>query len=222
MSPTAIGKNTLAAEELRSFVDRIENLEAQKKQIAEDIKLVKQEAASRGFIQKGINYLIKIRKKKPHDLQEEEEIAHLYRHSLGMDTEPPLFRQIQAMSRDVAGGEKLLEAFMLLAPPTGDVILTIGGKRVRIWRDKDGQPRSEDYTPPDPAASNGRGRGPAPRPKPEVPDCNAEEAYQLGVAAAKANVPVIDNPFPFGDERRPRWDEGWRHGAGNDGMGGGQ
>jgi uncharacterized protein (UPF0335 family) len=217
---TIVGRNTLASEELRGYVERIENLEKQKKQLGEDIKLVKQEATSRGFIAKGINYLIRIRKKKPHDLQEDEEIAHLYRHALGMDSEPPLFRQIQAMARDVAGGEKLLEAFKLLVPPEGEIIITIAGKRIRVWRDKDGEPQSADYTPPQAAASS-QNRV-APRPKPEVPDCNGDEAYAMGQAAAKANIPVIDNPFPFGDERRPRWDEGWRHGAGNDGMGGGQ
>lgn len=219
MSPTAIGKNTLASEELRGYIDRIENLDKQKKQISEDMKLVKLEATSRGFLLKGINYLLKIRKKKPHDLQEDEEIAHLYRHALGMDSEPPLFRQIQAMARDVAGGEKLLEAFKLLVPPQGEIILTIAGKRVRVWRDKDGEPQSEDYTPLE--AANLPENRVAARPKPEIPACSAEEAHALGVQAAKANIPVIDNPFPFGDERRPRWDEGWRHGSGNDGMGGG-
>lgn len=219
MSSPVIGKNTLASEELRGYIDRIEHLEKQKKQIGEDIKLVKQEATSRGYLAKGINYLIKIRKKKPHDLQEEDEIKHLYRHAVGLDSEPPLFRQIQAMSRDVAGGEKLLEAFKLLVPPEGEIIVKIGGKRYRLWRDKDGEPRSEDYTPLEPAGHRENAAA-APRPKPEVPNCTAEEADAMGEAAAKANTPVIDNPFPFGDPRRPRWDEGWRRGSGNDGMGG--
>lgn len=218
MSPV-IGKNTLASEELRGYLDRLENIDAQKKALGEDRKLVLQEAKSRGFIPAGINYVLKARKQKPHDRQEAESIRDLYMHAAGMDSEPPLFRQIQAMARDVAGGEKLLEAFKLLVPPQGDLILTIAGKRVRIWRDKDGEPQSEDYTPLEPVITPENRV--AARVKPEVPNCTIEEAHALGLQAAKANVPVIDNPFPFGDSRRPAWDEGWRLGSGNDGLGGG-
>jgi hypothetical protein len=44
-------------------------------------------------------------------------------------------------------------------------------------------------------------------------------AELLGREAFKADEPIIKNPFPFGDERRPRWDEGWRKESGTDGMG---
>jgi uncharacterized protein (UPF0335 family) len=213
-----VGKNTLAGDELRSIVDRLEYIDAEKKRLGEDRKAILSEAAGRGFIPKIINHIVKLRKKKPHDLQEEETLIDVYKHGMGMDAEPPIFRQIQALARDSAGGEKLVEAFKQLVPTQGDIILNIGGKHTRLWRDKDGNPHAEDYTPPDPLLSPDS-RVPA-RPKPEVPNCTAEEAVLLGAAAAKANVAVIDNPFPFGDERRPKWDEGWRAGSGNDGMGG--
>lgn len=48
------------------------------------------------------------------------------------------------------------------------------------------------------------------------------EAEELGRAAAREGKAVIANPFPFGDPRRPRFDEGWRKEAENDGMGGAQ
>lgn len=215
-----VGKNTLAGAELQSYVDRLERLDAQKKQLSEDRKAVVQEAKSRGFSAPGISYLIKVRKMKPHDRQEAESIRDLYMHAIGMDTEPPLYRQIAALARDVAGGEKLLEAFQLLAPPTGHLIITIMGKQVRIWRDKDGEPRSEDYTPIEPQQqSHSRTTLPPASSRKEVPQCSEDEAESLGVAAAKANEPVISNPFPFDDARRPRWDAGWRKGSGNDGMG---
>jgi hypothetical protein len=45
------------------------------------------------------------------------------------------------------------------------------------------------------------------------------DAAELGRQAAIAGKPVIENPFPFGDPRRARFDEGWRKEAENDGMG---
>lgn len=57
--------------------------------------------------------------------------------------------------------------------------------------------------------------------KEEVPLDN-ESAEELGREAARAGKPVIENPFPFGDTRRARFDEGWRKEAQTDGMGGGE
>jgi uncharacterized protein (UPF0335 family) len=213
-----VGKNTPSAEVLRSIIERVENIDEQKKGLTADRAAVMAEAKSHGFDTKAINRQIKRRKAKPHDLQEADTLDDLYAHALGMDNEPPLFRQINAMSKDTAAGEKLLEAFKLLVPPSGEIIVTIAGKRTRLWRDKEGEPRSEDYTPLEPGASP-QNRTAAPRPQREAPPCTADEAEALGEQAAKNNVPVIENPFPYGDERRPRWDTGWRRGSGNDGMG---
>lgn len=215
-----VGKNTPSAALLRSFVERLERLDDQKKALGEDRKAAVAEAKCAGFDAAAIARLLKRRKAKPHDVAEADTLDDLYRHAAGMDAAPPLFRQLEALSKQSVAAEKLLEAFKLFVPPSGEVILTIGGKKVRIWRDKDAQPQSEDYVPPPPAGV------PAPRvsalppaPKKEVPDCTPDEAEMLGAAAAKANEPVIANPFPYGDERRPRWDQGWRKGSGNDGMG---
>ena len=46
---------------------------------------------------------------------------------------------------------------------------------------------------------------------------NVEEAETLGGAAAREGKPIIDNPFPFGDARRARFDEGWRKAIESDG-----
>lgn len=48
-----------------------------------------------------------------------------------------------------------------------------------------------------------------------------ESAEELGRKAARDGKAVIDNPFPFGDPRRARFDEGWRKESETDGMGGG-
>jgi uncharacterized protein (UPF0335 family) len=213
-----IGKNTPSAEILRSIIERVENIDEQKKGLTADRAAVMAEAKSHGFDTKAIARQIKRRKAKPHDLQEADTLDDLYSHALGMDNEPPLFRQINAMSKDTAGGEKLLEAFKLLVPPSGEIIVTIGGKRQRLWRDKDGAARSEDYTLPERPQQSSHGQIP-PVVVADVPNCTEDEAEQLGRQAFKDNLPITKNPFPAGDKRRSRWDRGWRLEGGNDGMG---
>lgn len=41
----------------------------------------------------------------------------------------------------------------------------------------------------------------------------------MGRQFARDNRAIIDNPFPYGDPRRPHFDKGWRLETGNDGMG---
>lgn len=63
-------------------------------------------------------------------------------------------------------------------------------------------------------------RAPQPETKREPPpDVDADGAEALGRQFAKENRAIIDNPFPFGDTRRPRFDAGWRKETGSDGMG---
>lgn len=45
-------------------------------------------------------------------------------------------------------------------------------------------------------------------------------AEELGRKSAWEGRSIIDNPFAFGDARRPRFDEGYRKESGSDGMGG--
>lgn len=213
-----IGKNTPSATQIRSFVDRVEQVEKDQKALSEDKSAIYSEAKSAGFDTKAIRRLVRRRKFRPHDVQEADAMDDLYRHAVGMDNEPPLFRQIEGICRDFAGGDKLLEAFKLLVPESGDIIITLKGKRYRIWRDKSGTPISEDYVEASQAKKpHGRSTLP-PQEERDVPDCDADGAEALGMQAAKDNKPVIDNPFPHDDARRPRWDLGWRKGMGNDGM----
>lgn len=76
--------DTAAAEQLRSFVERIERLEEEKANIASDIKDVYSEAKSMGYDVKSIRKLVSLRKKKPHELEEEEQILTLYRMAVGI------------------------------------------------------------------------------------------------------------------------------------------
>ncbi len=75
-----------AAEQLKSFIERIERLEEEKKATAEDIKDVYSEAKGTGFDTKIIRKVISLRKKDAAERQEEEAILDLYLAALGMST----------------------------------------------------------------------------------------------------------------------------------------
>lgn len=74
----------IAAEQLRLFVDKIERLEVEKKELGEQIKEVYNEAKGEGFDIKILRKLISLRKLRPNDRQEQEELLDLYKVALGM------------------------------------------------------------------------------------------------------------------------------------------
>jgi uncharacterized protein (UPF0335 family) len=75
---------TVAAGQLRSFIERIERLEEDKQAIADDIKEVYAEMKGNGFDTKAVRTLIRLRKKDQAERQEEEAILDLYKAALGM------------------------------------------------------------------------------------------------------------------------------------------
>ena len=81
---TAESAQTVASGQLRSFIERIERLEEEKKTIADDIKEVFAEAKGTGFDTKAMRTLIRLRKKDQAERQEEEAILDLYMAALGM------------------------------------------------------------------------------------------------------------------------------------------
>jgi len=76
--------NTIAAGQLRAFIERIERLEEDKATIAEDIKEVYAEAKGNGFHTKAIRTIVRLRKQDQAERQEEEAILDLYKAALGM------------------------------------------------------------------------------------------------------------------------------------------
>jgi uncharacterized protein (UPF0335 family) len=74
----------IAADRLRSIVERIERLEEERKALAGDIKDIYAEAKSAGFDVKVIRQIISIRKKEPAEVEEQETLLDLYRRALGM------------------------------------------------------------------------------------------------------------------------------------------
>lgn len=74
----------VTADELRSFIERVEQLEAEKKDIAEQIKEVMAEAKGRGYDTKVMRKIIALRRRDRDDIAEEEAILDLYKEALGM------------------------------------------------------------------------------------------------------------------------------------------
>jgi uncharacterized protein (UPF0335 family) len=74
----------VTADELRQFIERAEQLAAEKRDIAEQEKEVFAEAKGRGYDTKVLRKVIALRKRKPDELAEEEAVLELYKAALGM------------------------------------------------------------------------------------------------------------------------------------------
>ena len=74
----------VSADELRQFVERFEQLESEKKDVAEQQKELMAEAKGRGYDTKVMKKVIALRKRKPDDIAEEEAVIDMYRSALGM------------------------------------------------------------------------------------------------------------------------------------------
>lgn len=77
--------NTIAKDQLRAFIERIERLEEDKKSISDDIRDVYDEAKGTGFEPKILRKVISLRKLDASERQEQEAILDLYLSALGME-----------------------------------------------------------------------------------------------------------------------------------------
>lgn len=77
-------KTRFAKDQLKSFVERIERLEEEKKAIADDIRDVYAESKSNGFDVKALRAVIRLRKQEPAERQEHQAILDTYLNALGM------------------------------------------------------------------------------------------------------------------------------------------
>ncbi|MCZ2203644.1 DUF2312 domain-containing protein [Bartonella sp. A05] len=85
MSDITEQTQAISVNQLRSFIERIERLEEEKKTISEDIKDVYTELKGSGFDSKAVRSIIRLRKKEDHERLEEEAIIQLYKNALGMN-----------------------------------------------------------------------------------------------------------------------------------------
>ena len=74
----------VTAEELRQFIERVEQLEAEKRDLAEQLKETMAEAKGRGYDTKILRKLIALRRRKPDEIAEEEAVLEAYKAALGM------------------------------------------------------------------------------------------------------------------------------------------
>ena len=79
-----IDQYSVTSDELRSFIERIEQLEAEKRDIAEQQKEVMAEAKGRGYDTKILRKVVAMRKRTADDIAEEEAVLELYCTALGM------------------------------------------------------------------------------------------------------------------------------------------
>ena len=75
---------SVTADELRQFIERIEQLESEKQDVAEQQKELMAEAKGRGYDTKLLKQVVALRKRKPDDIAEEEAVLEMYKTALGM------------------------------------------------------------------------------------------------------------------------------------------
>ncbi len=85
-----MSNTAFAADQLRSFVERIERLEEEKSSIAADISEIYKEAKSTGFDTAIMRQVVKLRKMDRAARTEQEAILDLYKAALGMLADTPL------------------------------------------------------------------------------------------------------------------------------------
>ncbi len=79
-----MSEGSVAADELRLLIERIERLEEEKKAIADDVKDVYGEAKARGYDTKTMRSIIRLRKMEKHVRDEAEMLLDTYKAALGL------------------------------------------------------------------------------------------------------------------------------------------
>ena len=75
---------SVTADELRQFIERFEQLEAEKRDLAEQQKELMAEAKGRGYDTTILREVIALRRRKPDEVAEHEAILEMYKTALGM------------------------------------------------------------------------------------------------------------------------------------------
>jgi uncharacterized protein (UPF0335 family) len=86
---STVSPDSVAQDQLRAFIERIERMEEEKKAIAEDIKEIYAEAKGNGFDTKVLRKIVTIRKQDRAERMEQEALLELYMSALGMVDIPP-------------------------------------------------------------------------------------------------------------------------------------
>ena len=86
---STVSPDSVAQDQIKAFIERIERLEEEKAAIAGDIKEVYAEAKGNGFDTKVLRKIISIRKQDANERLEQEALLELYMSALGMVAAPP-------------------------------------------------------------------------------------------------------------------------------------
>jgi uncharacterized protein (UPF0335 family) len=76
--------DSISAEQLRLFIERIERLEEEKRGIGDDIKDVYAESKSTGFDVKTMRAIVRLRRMEKHHRDESDALMETYRNALGL------------------------------------------------------------------------------------------------------------------------------------------
>ena len=74
----------IAGDRLKSFVERIERLEEERRALGADLKEVYAEAKGSGFDTKIMRQVVRLRRMDKDDLDEQESLLDVYKRALGM------------------------------------------------------------------------------------------------------------------------------------------
>jgi len=85
-----MAEGTVAADQLRLFIERIERLEEEKKGIADDVRDVYAEAKANGYDPKIVRLMVRLRRMETHTRQEQAAVAATYANALGLQGVLPL------------------------------------------------------------------------------------------------------------------------------------
>lgn len=84
LPPADHNVNGIAADRLRSIVDRIERISEERKALGDDVSDLYKEAVSAGYDKKALKRLIRVRARDPGEVEEEDALVEVYKSALGM------------------------------------------------------------------------------------------------------------------------------------------
>lgn len=107
-------EDSVAQDQLRAFIERIERMEEEKAAVGADIKEIYAEAKASGFDTKLLRRIVNIRKQDPNERLEQEALLELYMSALGMvpppDSDPESSAE-QAFKKTAARAAKKKAAY---------------------------------------------------------------------------------------------------------------
>lgn len=121
-------------QQIKSIVDRIERLEDEKQQIADDIKEIYAEAKGNGYDVKALRAIIRRRRQDAAKLAEHEALVETYMRALGMLADLPLgqaaaAREFADTKVTITSGDSIIETTAGGIEAAADFVATPAGRR---------------------------------------------------------------------------------------------